>query len=227
MNSFKSLFGKAAPKTTPKDAILKIRENIDLLDKREKYLQTKIQAELATAKENATKNKKFALMALKRKKLYEDQIEKILNSKMMLETQVLTIESANVNLETMNAMKAGAEGLKGIHGTMDINKVDSIKDDIAEQMDLANEISEAISQPVAGIGMEFDEDELDAELELLQTEEIESKYIIDAPSVPANAVPGLSIFNLAVAQPPRPVRVQSALDEEDAELAELKASMAM
>ena len=39
-------------------------------------------------------------------------------------------------------------------------------DDIREQMDLANEISEAISQPV-NFGIEFDEDELNEELELL------------------------------------------------------------
>jgi hypothetical protein len=54
---------------------------------------------------------------------------------------------------------------------------------------------------------------------LLQTEEIEDKYIIDAPQVPLASIP-------AVAQPPRPVRVQQE-EEEDAELAELKASMAM
>ena len=117
--NFKSLFGKAnASKTSPKDAITKLRDNIDLLDKREKYLSLKIDQELLVAKENATKNKRLALLALKRKKLYLDQIDKISNSKMMLETQAMAIENANVNLETMNAMKAGAEGLKNIHGNM-------------------------------------------------------------------------------------------------------------
>lgn len=37
---------------------------------------------------------------------------------MTIETQVLAIEGANVNLETMNAMKAGAEAMKTIHGSM-------------------------------------------------------------------------------------------------------------
>lgn len=40
--------------------------------------------------------------------------------------------------------------------TRDINKVDDTMDDIREQMDLANEISDAISQPV-GFGLEMDE----------------------------------------------------------------------
>lgn len=58
-------------------------------------------------------------------------------------------------------------------------------------MDLANEISEAISMPTSTAAEAWDEDELDAELEALQTAEIEHKYIIDAPSVPAAGIPGM------------------------------------
>lgn len=38
----------------------------------------------------------------------------------------------------------------------DINKVDTTMDEIRDQMDIANEIAEAISRPV-GIGEELDE----------------------------------------------------------------------
>ena len=37
-----------------------------------------------------------------------------------------------------------------------MNKVDATMDEIRDQMDLANEISDAISQPIA-FGVEFDE----------------------------------------------------------------------
>ena len=57
-------------------------------------------------------------MALKRKRAYEDQITKIMGSRMTLETQVMAIENANVNLETMHAMKAGADAMKQIHGKL-------------------------------------------------------------------------------------------------------------
>ena len=57
-------------------------------------------------------------MALKRKRAYEDQVNKIMGSRMTLETQVMAIENANVNLETMNAMKAGADAMKQIHGAL-------------------------------------------------------------------------------------------------------------
>ena len=74
-------------------------------------------------------------------------------------------------------------------------------DDIREQMDLANEISEAISQPV-NFGIEFDEDELNEELELLEQQELDEllfekgdKVDINlAPSVPTTAMPGILVF---------------------------------
>jgi predicted type IV restriction endonuclease len=59
-----------------------------------------------------------ALMALKRKKAYEANIEKINGARMTIETQMMAIENANVNLETMGAMRAGAEAMKNIHGSM-------------------------------------------------------------------------------------------------------------
>ena len=55
MHLFRS--AKAA-KTTPKDAIVRLRESLEMLEKREKYLQTKIDTELKYAKANASKNKR-------------------------------------------------------------------------------------------------------------------------------------------------------------------------
>ncbi|KAJ3000155.1 ESCRT-III subunit protein snf7 [Globomyces sp. JEL0801] len=215
------LFGKAkATQASPKDAIIKLRESLEMLEKREKYLDTKIEAELKIAKSNATKNKR----ALKRKKAYEDQISKISGSRMTLETQVMAIENANVNLETMNAMAAGAAAMKQIHGKLDIDKVDSTMDDIRDQMDLANEISEAIAQPV-GFGAEFDEDELNKELEDLEQEELDSR-LLDT-GIDLNLGPSVPTEIPAVAQAPRPNRKQVVEDDVDAELAALQASMAM
>ncbi|KAJ3259085.1 ESCRT-III subunit protein snf7 [Boothiomyces macroporosus] len=216
-----NLFGKAKQtQANPKDAIIKLRESLEMLEKREKYLETKIQQELKMAKANATKNKRAALMALKRKKAYEEQINKISGSRLTLETQVMAIENANVNLETMNAMAAGAAAMKAIHGKMNIDKVDDTMDDIREQMDLANEISDAISQPV-GLGIDYDEDELNKELEDLEQEDLDAKLLdtgISMPSVPSTNIP-------AIAQPPRPVKKQVVEDDVDAELAALQASM--
>lgn len=65
-----------------------------MISEREKYLERKIQNELQLAKEYA-KDKKLknkALVCLKRKKLYELQIEKLHSSSLNLETQISVIE---------------------------------------------------------------------------------------------------------------------------------------
>jgi charged multivesicular body protein 4 len=53
-----NLFGKAKAKDTPKDAIVRIRDSLEMLEKREKFLNLKIENELKIAKANATKNKR-------------------------------------------------------------------------------------------------------------------------------------------------------------------------
>ncbi|CAO3699113.1 unnamed protein product [Rhizopus stolonifer] len=156
-------------------------------------------------------------MALKRKKAYESNIEKINGARMTIETQMMAIENANVNLETMGAMRAGADAMKNIHGSMDIDKVDSTMDDIRDQMDIANEISEAISRPVGAD--ELDEDDLLNELEELEQEELDAKMletpspVVSAPNVPVHV--------------PAAARVNEDEDDEEAELRALQASMAM
>jgi charged multivesicular body protein 4 len=71
----------------------------------------------------------------------------------------------------------------------DINKVDATMDDIRDQMDVANEISDAISRPV-GMGEELDEDDLLTELEELEQEELDAKMLeTPAPAVYTPNVP--------------------------------------
>ncbi|KAI1295056.1 ESCRT-III subunit protein snf7 [Mortierella claussenii] len=209
-----NLFFGRKPKVTPKDSIVELRNTLQMLEKRETFLQTKIDNELKIAKANVNKNRRAALMALKRKKQYEGQIEKISGSRLTIETQVMAIENANVNLETMKAMRAGAEAMKGIHGAMDINKVDQTMEEIRDQMELANEISDVISQPV-GFGIDMDEDELAAELDELEQEELD-KQLMATPEKPSQ-----------IGLPSVPSHEPEEEDEEEAELRELRESMAM
>ncbi|CAM0138232.1 ESCRT-III subunit protein snf7 [Umbelopsis sp. WA50703] len=212
MNLF---FGKGKSKTTAKDSIVKLRETLSMLEKRQAHLETKAENEYKIAKLNATKNRRVALMALKKKKAYDAQIDKINGTRMTIETQVMAIENANVNLETMNALRGGAEAMKNIHGSMDINKVDATMDEIRDQMDIANEISDAISRPV--LGDELDEDELLNELEELEQEELDAKMLESAP-------PAMRAPNVPSHEPAMNTAVE---DDEEAELKKLQASMAM
>ncbi|RXG52840.1 Charged multivesicular body protein 4b [Armadillidium vulgare] len=96
----------------------------------------------------------------------------------------------------------------------DVDKVHDMMDDIAEQQDVAREISEAISNPVA-FGQDVDEDELMAELEELEQEALDEKLLetgevsADLPEVPT-------------ATPAQPARKKKEA-EEDPDMAELAA----
>jgi len=60
-------------------------------------------------------------------------------------------------------------------------KVDTIMDDIRDQMAISTEISDAIARPA--LGTDIDEDELREELEQLEQEELDNKLVgVDVPS---------------------------------------------
>lgn len=139
-----------------------------------------------------------AMFALKRKKLYEAELDKIQNVKMTLETQVMNLESATQNADTFMAMKQGTNAMKDIRTGVGIDKVDDMMDEIKEEMDMANEISNAIAQPVDPYL--HDDDELLRELEELEQGDVEAELLkptpaeasLDLPSAPAGKLPKLN-----------------------------------
>ena len=62
--------------------------------------------------------------ALKRKKQHEHSLEQTSGQISMLEQQIYSIESANINQETLVAMKNAGKAMKEIHGKMTMEDVD-------------------------------------------------------------------------------------------------------
>ncbi|GAA6035096.1 hypothetical protein JCM8097_002182 [Rhodosporidiobolus ruineniae] len=205
-------------KDSTREAIVKLREHLLMLDKKEEYLGKKIDDELRKAKANATSNPRVAKQALQQKKLYEKELEGIAGRRMTITTQVNAIESANMNKETLEAMKQGADVLKGIHGKLNVDKVDATMDEVRNQLELTNEISQAISDP-AGMGVDMDDQDVLDELAELEQEEL-NKRLAGAEAAPMHS-PGAAV---PAAKTPAQ-RIEE--DEEDAELRELQAQMAM
>lgn len=193
-----------------------------MLEKKEEHLNKKIADETKKAKANVTTNKRVAQAALRQKKAYENELDRIAGTRMTLETQVNAIESANMNLETMTAMRRGADALRNIHGSLNIDRVDTTMDSIREQMDLTNEISDAISNPV-GMGHDLDEDELKNELEELEQQELNER-LVGAESAPSHVPAGPSRVQPARQQQQQQ---QQQEDDDDAELKALQAELAM
>jgi charged multivesicular body protein 4 len=218
MASFMSYFsGKRDPKQSARDAIVSLRQQLQIIEKREEFLQKKIDEELRKAKANAVSNKTAATAALRRKMASEAELDRCAGTRMQLELQVNTLESANLNAETMAAMKKAADVLKVIHGGMTMDKVDATMSAVNEQRELANEVAEAISNPMGSI--DVDEDELKEQLAELEQDELNER-LAGADRAPIHIPAG----SVSVEEP----RHQTSDEEaQEAELKELQAALAM
>uniref|UniRef100_A0A674EBL7 Charged multivesicular body protein 4Bb n=1 Tax=Salmo trutta TaxID=8032 RepID=A0A674EBL7_SALTR len=196
MSVFGKLFGgggKGGKGPSAQEAIQKLRETEEMLTKKQEFLEKKIDQELITAKKNGTKNKRAALQALKRKKRYEKQLTQIDGTLSTIEFQREALENANTNTEVLKNMGFAAKAMKAAHENMDIDKVDDLMQDITEQQELAQEISDAISKPV-GFGEEFDEPGCSDCL--LEQEELDKNLLeiggtenVPLPNVPSTSLP--------------------------------------
>lgn len=189
-----------------------------MLEKKEKVLQKKIAMEIEKAKEfTRLKNKRAAIQCLKRKKLYEVQVEQLGNFQLRIHDQMIMLEGAKATTETVDALRSGASAMKAIQKATNIDDVDKTMDEINEQTENMKQIQEALSTPI-GTSADIDEDELEAELEDLEGAELEEQLITP------------SVQELPQAYRP-PVPTQKAKPpqnkEEEDELAALQAEMAL
>ncbi|KAI9069241.1 Snf7-domain-containing protein [Trametes sanguinea] len=216
--------GRRDPKQSSRDAIVNLRQQLQMIEKKEEYLQKKIEEETKKARANAVTNKagehldppampmeRPATNALRRKKVTEQELERLQNTRFGLEMQVNTLESASFNAENMAAMKKASEALKTIHGKLTIDKVDQTMAEIQEQTQLAHEVSNAIATNV--VDVEIDEDELKQELAELEQDELNDR-LMGADHVPVH-------------HPAGPSRIEDMEDDEEAQLKELQAALAM
>eukprot|EP00698_Gefionella_okellyi_P011017 TRINITY_DN2891_c0_g1_i2.p2 TRINITY_DN2891_c0_g1~~TRINITY_DN2891_c0_g1_i2.p2 ORF type:complete len:219 (+),score=55.93 TRINITY_DN2891_c0_g1_i2:65-721(+) len=216
------LFRKKKTTADPNAVINRLRDTLEMLEKREIYLQKKSEAELAVAKKHATVNKRAAMFALKKRRVYDSQIEKMTGARMTLETQILNLEQAQMTRETMLAMEAGAQAMSDIHGNISIDQAENMIEDLREQMEIGEELSSAISTP---IGIDFDDDELLAELsDIQQTLLDESLLGMETVAVPKMDPARISLPNVPQRLPMLP---SARTTREDDEFARLAAEMAI
>lgn len=102
---------------------------------------------------------------------------------MTVEREIGSIESANINKETLDAMKNASNAIKQIHGGLTVDQVDQTMEDLREQHAVGEEIAEALTQGAGTMGV--DEDELDEELAELQQEQLDER-MLKTGSVPVS-----------------------------------------
>jgi len=209
--------GAAAKKNAPKNAIINLREQLEMLSKRERHLEQQVAEQDAIARKNVSTNKQIARAAILRKKAHEKSLLNTQNQITTLEQQIHTLEAATLNFETLRVMKDAGQAMKAVHGGMDIDKVEETMENIRESAAVVSEIGDAITR--VNFGLEIDEEDIAREMEDLE-QEILDKKIIGAPVVPVSQVGSGEKGKTAVHE-------SREEDDEEAELRKLQADMMM
>lgn len=199
----------------------KLTETLEMLEKKESLLLKKVTEEVERAREfTRARNKRAAIQCLKRKKLYEQHVENLGNFQLRIHDQMIMLEAAKATTETVDALRTGAAAMKAMQKATNIDDVDKTMDEINEQTENMKQIQEALSTPI-GIAADFDEDELEAELEELEGAELEEQLL-----QPATMAPAAPLHNVpAGRQPTRPTPQKNTAEED--ELAALQAEMSL
>lgn len=163
----------------------KLHETLEMLEKKEHVLQKKISAEVEKAKDyTKAKNKKAAIQCLKKKRLYETQIEQLGNFQLRVHDQMIMVEGARATTDTIDALRSGSAAVKSIQQSLSIDDIEKTLEQVEEHAENMKQIQEALATPV-GAAADFDEDELEAELEELEEEELEEEYLQPPSTLPS------------------------------------------
>jgi len=160
-------------------------------------MKRQLKAARTPAQQKAIKQR--MLMLLQQRNNYQKHATQSMAMAGKFEGTAFAIETATMAVSQVQALKAGAEALKGATADLDIDALEDTQDDLEDLMDDVDEVHEAMTR---GIGMdELDDMDLDAELAMLDDVDMD----VDAagiaagpggvsdpyafPSIPAAAAP--------------------------------------
>jgi charged multivesicular body protein 5 len=151
--------------------------------------------------------KQKALKVLQQRKLYEGQRDQLQQQSWNMEQAGMMQDNLKNTMTTVDAMKTTTKELRKQYGKVNIDKIEKLQDEMADLMDMGNDIQESISRSY-DVPEEVDEAELDAELEALG-EEVELEGIGES-----SAVPGFIMDDAAppqfIDEPPEQGKVKEA-----------------
>ena len=129
-----------------------------------KDLDNKIQLCMTNAKNCLSKgNKKYAKTFLIKKKQYEKYHQMYSNLQITLINQMMDIKNAENNVQVQEILKSCNDVFK--NSGFDRDEFEELKEDLKEQKDFQNEISEGMKEFA-----NYDEEELDKELKKIESE---------------------------------------------------------
>merc|ERR1719408_482276 len=178
------LFGKAkpaAPRPTSQDASATMEKRGEVQDERIMKLDKELArytAQLKTMKPGPAKAQvqKRAMAILKQKKMYENQREQTRNQQFNVDQVMFATENLKETADTVDAMKDANKALKKQFKAININQVEDMQDDMADLLEQAEEIQNAMGRSYNT----DDIDEADLEAELAAMEDDPSLFLSSA-----------------------------------------------
>ncbi|KAE8350666.1 Snf7 family [Aspergillus coremiiformis] len=170
------LFGAKSnvPKPTLDGAIANVDNRVASIDVKLAALNSELstyQSKIAKMRDGPGKNalRQKALKVLQRRKQYEVQRDQLSQQSWNMEQAGMMQDNLKNVMTTVDAMKTTTKTLKKQYGKIDVDQIERMQDEMADLMDIGNEIQESISRAY-DIPEDVDEAELDAELEALGEE---------------------------------------------------------
>lgn len=207
------LFGAKsnAPKPTLNSAISGVESRIDSVDVKLAKLNAELstyQSKLAKMRDGPGKNaiKQKALKVLQQRKMYESQRNQLQQQSWNMEQAGMMQDNLKNTMITVDAMKTTNKELRKQYGKIDIDKIEQIQDEMADLMEMGNEISESMGRAY-DIPDDVDEAELDAELEALGEDMMFEQQTESAGGVPSFLQDEVPQF---IDEAPEPKKVQEA-----------------
>jgi len=126
--------------------------------------------------------KQKALKVLQQRKMYEAQRDQLQQQSWNMEQAGMMQDNLKNTMTTVDAMKTTSKELRKQYGKIDLDKIERMQDEMADLMEMGNDIQESISRSY-DVPEDVDEAELDAELEALG-EEVAMEGIGESEGIP-------------------------------------------
>ena len=157
-----SFFGKKKEIISPVNVIQNMKLTLEMIEKKEKFLESNIEKFKNEARNILHTNKPKAITLLKKAKMNEKQLLSLYGQKENLELQIFSIEQGVTNKNIISSMREGKNIIEQMSKNMDPDNIGELMDEITETFQTSKEVTDAISRP---IGELYDEDDLLKELE--------------------------------------------------------------
>jgi charged multivesicular body protein 5 len=110
--------------------------------------------------------KQRALKILRQRKQIEAQKDQLESQAWNMEQAAMTADNLRNTMATVDAMKTANKELKRQYGRINIERIESLQDEMADLLEVSADLQDTMSRNYA-VPEDVDEEELDAELEAL------------------------------------------------------------